>query len=87
MFRPNSAIIRFTSKGYQRFVTPMGLCKDGEISSSINIVRYTCCVIDCTHIPINHIGGLCLLGLSNHGEKKEKERKKERKKKTSTQSH
>ena len=21
-------------------------------SSSINIVRYTCCVIDCTHIPI-----------------------------------
>ena len=34
MFRPNSAIIRFTSKGYQRFVTTMGLCKDGEISSS-----------------------------------------------------
>ena len=22
--------------------------------SSINIVRYTCCVIDCTHIPIIH---------------------------------
>ena len=34
MFRPNPAIIRFISKGYQRFVTTMGLCKDGEISSS-----------------------------------------------------
>ena len=67
MFRPDPAIIRFTSKGYQRYVTTMRLCKDGEISpddcrirpkhvvifsSSINIVRNTCCVIDCTHIPI-----------------------------------
>ena len=36
MFRLNPAIIRFTSKGYQRFVrvTTMRLCKDGEISSS-----------------------------------------------------
>ena len=34
MFRPNPAIVRFTSKGYQRFVTTMRLCKDGEISSS-----------------------------------------------------
>ena len=34
MFRPNPAIIRFTSKGYQRFVKTMRLCKDGEISSS-----------------------------------------------------
>ena len=34
MFRPNPAIIRFTSKDYQRFVTTMWLCKDGEISSS-----------------------------------------------------
>ena len=34
MFRPNPAIIRFTSKEYQRFVTTMRLCKDGEISSS-----------------------------------------------------
>jgi len=101
MFRPNPAIIRFTSKGCQRFVTTMRLCKDGEISSSgfkyviiknlvgeggfsnscyksliplgckpddgrirpkhvaifsssINIVRNTCCVIDCTHMPIIH---------------------------------
>ena len=90
MFRPNPSIIRFTSKGYQRFVTTMWLCKDDEISpslhnhivvtnlwslipfgckpddgrirpkhvvifsSSINIVRNTCCVIDCTHIPIIH---------------------------------
>ena len=34
MFRPNPAIIRFTSKGYQRIVTTVRLCKDGEISSS-----------------------------------------------------
>ena len=34
MFRRNPAIIRFTSKGYQGFVTTMRLCKDGEISSS-----------------------------------------------------
>ena len=34
MFRPDPAIIRFTSKGYQRFVTTMRLYKDGEISSS-----------------------------------------------------
>ena len=34
MFRPNPAINRFASKGYQRFVTTMWLCKDGEISSS-----------------------------------------------------
>ena len=34
MFRPNPAIIRFTSKGYQRVVKTMRLCKDGEISSS-----------------------------------------------------
>ena len=33
-FRPDPAIIRFTSKGYQRFVTTMRLYKDGEISSS-----------------------------------------------------
>jgi len=31
MFRPNPAIIMFTSKGYQRFVTTMRLC---EISPS-----------------------------------------------------
>jgi hypothetical protein len=34
MFQPNPAIIRFTSKGYQRFVKTVQLCKDGEISSS-----------------------------------------------------
>ena len=34
MFRPNPAIIRFTSKGYQRFVKTTWLCKDGEISTS-----------------------------------------------------
>jgi len=34
MFRPNPAIIRFTSKGYQRIVTTMRLCEDGEILSS-----------------------------------------------------
>ena len=42
MFRPNPAIIRLTSKGYQRFVTPMRLCKDGEISSS----GFKCVIID-----------------------------------------
>jgi len=40
MFRPDPAIIRFTSKGYQRFVTTMRLYKDGEISQcQVNIVR------------------------------------------------
>ena len=34
MIRPDPAIIRFTSKGYQRSVTTMRLYKDGEISSS-----------------------------------------------------
>ena len=71
MFRPNPAIIRFTSKRYQIFLAtscyksliPFG-CKpdDGRIrpkhvvifSSSINIVRNTCCVIDCTHIPVTN---------------------------------
>ena len=43
-------------------IVPVSLPDDGRIrpkhvvifSSSINIVRNTCCVIDCTHIPIIH---------------------------------
>ena len=58
MFRPDTAIIKFTSKGYQKFVTTMLFYKEGEISSS-----------GYNYVIINNLswgGGFCNLGLCWH---------------------
>ena len=38
MFRPNPAIIRFSSERVSVFVRSMRLCNDGEISSSVVLI-------------------------------------------------
>jgi len=41
MFRPISAVIRFSSERVLVFIRFMRLCKDGEISSSVVLVVTT----------------------------------------------
>jgi hypothetical protein len=38
MFRPNPAIIRFSSEKVSVFIRSMSLCNDGEISSSVVLI-------------------------------------------------
>ena len=38
MFRPNPAIIRFSSERVSVFIRSMQLCNDGEISSSVVLI-------------------------------------------------
>ena len=38
MFRPNPAIIRFSSERVSVFIRSMLLCNDGEISSSVGLI-------------------------------------------------
>ena len=38
MFRPNPAIIRFSSERVSVFIRSMRLCNDGEISSSVGLI-------------------------------------------------
>ena len=38
MFRPNPAIIRFSSERVSVFISTMRLCNDGEISSSVVLI-------------------------------------------------
>ena len=38
MFRPNPAIIRFSSERVSVFIKSMRSCKDGEISSSVVLI-------------------------------------------------
>ena len=38
MFRPDPAIIRFSSERVSVFIRSMRLCKDGEISSSVGLI-------------------------------------------------
>ena len=38
MFRPNPAIIRFSSERVSVFIRSMRLCNDGEISSSVVLI-------------------------------------------------
>ena len=38
MFRPNPAIIRFSSKRVSVFTRSVRMCNDGEISSSVGLI-------------------------------------------------
>jgi hypothetical protein len=46
MFRPNPAIIRFSSERVSAFIRSMRLCNDGEISSSVVLIITVIAVIE-----------------------------------------
>jgi hypothetical protein len=56
MFRPNPAIIRFSSKRVSVFIRSMRLCNDGEISSSVVLII---AIIE----TVAGGGGFCNLGI------------------------
>ena len=56
MFRPNLAIIRFSSERVSVFIKSMRSCKDGEISSSVVLI------ITIIEIVAGR-GGVCNVGI------------------------